>query len=106
MRKLGLTVIGLTAMLAGCGSTPANTPTSYQPEHPQTQDNNQTETSTDHTSVDPKLIFWKTVDATGNQQTIAVAKDSQTGCEYIEFDGKTVTPRLDHDGKPMCNTGN
>ena len=108
MRKLGLVLIGMTVMLTGCGSTPVNTPAPYQQPatEQQTQNNTQTQTSSGQASVDHNLIVWKTVNGTGTEENIAVAKDTQTGCEYIEFDNKTVTPRLDRDGKPMCNTGN
>lgn len=47
-----------------------------------------------------KEIVWKSVNRDNGD--IAIVKDTVTGCEYIELDDKTMYPRLNASGQPMC----
>ena len=45
-------------------------------------------------------IVWKSVNR--DHGNIAIVHDTVTGCEYIELDDKTMYPRLNSSGQPMC----
>lgn len=90
MKKVGLLLVGLTLILGGCAKAP-----------PSTQSSEQSDSNTESNPPISDAIVWKSVN-NASSTNIAIAKDTETGCEYIELDNQTVTPRLNSSGQPMC----
>ncbi len=96
--------ISLVLMVSGCSRHYHHPQSSSE----QTSDNSTTisdDSSQDNTPATLPVsnkIIWEFVNRSNNED-IAVAKDTETGCEYIELDDKTMYPRLGSNGLPKCN---
>lgn len=96
MNKKLLISFSALLILAGCAQ-PVDTNKSNS-----TENKTSTETSTD-TKKDTNPGTLEITDFhTNNGTYYTVLKDKVTGCEYLVFDGKAITPRMTSNGNIKC----